>query len=192
MKKPKVKQYAALLIFLLSSFFLLYPFLHELGHALAAWLFGGRVVRITIYPSFCTECDLRPEQLVCYIVTAMAGILFPLFCSLLLDSRRVRGFLVVFSLRIMSLCYSLNELVCVSRCVLGSTREVSDLSVLVYETGLSAYVSLVLAGFLLILSLIFLVILEPMKDFTRFFGSRGSFSVFGEPTGYAGKGGYRR
>ena len=150
-----------------ATIFLLYPLLHELGHALAAWIFGGTVVRITIYPAFYTECYIRPEQLGCYIMTAISGILFPLLCSLAVRSHSKQGFLVVFCLRIMSVGYSAGELVCVSKCILGSTAETSDLSVLIYKTQVDPYVSLVLAGFLLILALLLLVSIDPVRFFAK-------------------------
>lgn len=151
----------------LITVFIIYPLLHELGHALAAWIFGGKVVRITIFPAFYTECYIRPDQFVCYIMTAMAGILLPLICSAAINTCSERGFLVALCLQVMSVGYSAGELVCVSKCVLGSVTETSDLSVLTYETGIDPYVSLVLAGLLLILSLILLVATEPMNGFVR-------------------------
>ncbi len=144
---------------------LLYPLLHEFGHAVAAWMFGGKVVRITIFPTFYTECFIRPEQLGCYIMTAMAGILLPLICSVTINTRSVRGFLIALCLQVMSVGYSTGELVCVSKCVLGSVTETSDLSVLIYETDINPYVPLVLAGLLLILSLVLLAATEPVSGF---------------------------
>ena len=156
-------------VYIIASLFLLYPLLHELGHALAAGLFGGKVVRITVFPAFYTECFIRPEQIGCYLVTAMAGILFPLLCSLAVNIHRERGFLIAFCLRVMSVGHSVGEIFCVCRCILGSTRETSDLSILIYETNVDPYVSLVLAGFLFVLSLILLAWLGPLELFGQLF-----------------------
>lgn len=163
---------AAFAVFL--TLFIIYPLFHELGHALAAWMFGGKVMRITIYPAFYTECFIRPDQIGCYIITAIAGILFPLICSFALRMCNEKGFLVAFCLRVMSVGYAIGELVCVSKCILGRTTETSDLSILIYETKLDPYVSLVLAGFLLILSLILLVSMEPMHHFEQIIAHHSS------------------
>lgn len=167
-----------LLLFALSLF-ILYPLLHELGHALAAWIFGGKVVRITIYPAFYTECYIRPDQLGCYIVTAVSGILFPLLCSLAIPPERERGFIVSLSLRIMSLAYAAGEMVGVTRCILGRGAGTSDLCVLIRETAIDPYASLVLAGLLFILSLLLLVSLEPLERIVKMVAPDRSSSVRG-------------
>lgn len=160
-----LRQLAWGVVVVLASVFLLYPLLHELGHALAAGLFGGRVVRITVYPAFYTECAIRSDQMGCYIATAMAGVLFPLLLSAAVSLRGERGFLLTLCLRVMSLGYAAGEVFGVSRCILGSMKETSDLSVLIYKTGADPYATLVLAGFLLILSVLLLVIIEPVSWF---------------------------
>lgn len=160
-----VRQLVWNVVIVLASVFLLYPLLHELGHALAAWLFGGEVVRITIYPAFYTECAIHSDQMGCYIATAMAGVLFPLLLSAVMSLRGERSFLLTLCLRVMSVGYAAGEVFGVSRCILGSMRETSDLSVLLYKTGADPYAALVLAGFLLILSVLLLVIIEPVQWF---------------------------
>jgi hypothetical protein len=162
-EKERGYRLIVLLLRILVVVFVAYPFLHELGHAIFAWLFGGKVVQITVFPSCYTECFIRPGQTLCYIMTAMAGILFPLLCSLAVNTRRVDGFLVVLSIRIMSLAYSVGELVSVSRCIMGSTIETSDLGVLVYTLSIDPYILLVLAGFLMILSLLLFVAMDPAR-----------------------------
>lgn len=161
-KKYDLRHIAGAVCTVMAVVFLLYPFLHELGHALVGWLLGGEVIRITIYPSFYTECLIRPDQLGCYIMTAMAGILFPLLISALIGSGHIGTFLTAFCLRVMSAGYALDELVSVSQWIMGSRTEISDLSVLIRETQVDPYAVLILAGFLLILSLIALAAMAPI------------------------------
>jgi hypothetical protein len=172
------------LVYCLGTVFFLYPFLHELGHAIFAWLFGGKVVQITIYPSCYTECFIRPGQTLCYIMAAMAGILFPLLCSLMVSTRRVEGFLVALSIRIMSLAYSVGELVSVSRCIMGSATETSDLGVLVYTLSIDPYIPLILAGFLMILSLLLLVAMDPTPLVVHLSSGKGDRVSHGHASRY--------
>lgn len=175
---------SVLLLRVLVVVFMAYPFLHELGHAIFAWLFGGKVVQITIFPSCYTECLIRPGQTLCYIMTAMAGILFPLLCSLMVNTKRVDGFLVVLSIRIMSLAYSVGELVSVSRCIMGSATETSDLGVLVYTLSIDPYIPLVLAGFLMILSLLLLVSMDPSPLVAQLLSGKGNRVSHGHASRY--------
>ena len=168
-KYPMFVEVISFIVLVLGTVFVLYPVIHELGHALAAFLFGGEVVRITVFPAFYTECFIRPDQFGCYVMTSVSGILFPLICSVIIDIRSVRGFLVALCLRVMSVAYSVSEIVCVSKLIMGSSIEKTDLCVLTYETGVDPYASLVLAGLLMILSLLALVSMEPITSFMHWF-----------------------
>lgn len=162
-EKTEFRRVIAAVCLVMADVFLLYPFLHEIGHALTGGLLGGEVVSITVYPSFCTQCDIRPDQLACYILTAISGILFPLACSCALPSRRSWSFLTALSLRVMALSSAVGEMIGVTRCILGSVRERSDLSVLIYETKLDPYAVLVLAGVLFILTALMLAAMEQIE-----------------------------
>ena len=150
-------------------FIFVYPLLHEFGHALAVWLFGGRVVSITVYPLFYTDCLIDRENVFCYIMTAISGILFPLFCSLLLKVHSAKDRMLVLYLRAASLGYSICELFIVIKSIAKGTTETSDLCVLMNATALDPYVSLVLAGFLFILTLLLLVASEPWNQVQKVF-----------------------
>ena len=65
-KYPMFVEVISFIVLVLGTVFVLYPVIHELGHALAAFLFGGEVVRITVFPAFYTECFIRPDQFGCY------------------------------------------------------------------------------------------------------------------------------
>lgn len=162
-EKIEFRRVIAAVCLVAADVFWLYPFLHEIGHAVTGGVLGGKVVSITIYPSFCTQCDIRPDQLACYILTAISGILFPLEFSCALPLRNSWSFLTVLSLRVMALSSAVGEMIGVTRCILGSVRENSDLSVLIYDTHLEPYAVLVLAGVLFILAVLMLAAMEPIE-----------------------------
>ena len=153
---------------LFASILILYPILHELGHALATWLFGGEVVRITIYPAVYTECYIPPNRVGCYLITALAGILFPLIISAILLARRRDSLPVVLGMRVMSVGYALEELFTAVKIVRGSNTESSDLSRLTYVVSWDPRISLMLAVLLLMLSVGLLVSMEPIKNMVRY------------------------
>ena len=61
----------------LLSCFVVYPFLHELGHALALALLNCRIVRFSLFPLPFVECDGSLTQLQTALV-ALSGNVFPL------------------------------------------------------------------------------------------------------------------
>lgn len=59
-----------------------YPFLHELGHSLAAALFGGEVVEFRLLPSPCILCDATDIDNIGLAVVGLCGAAVPFFISL--------------------------------------------------------------------------------------------------------------
>jgi uncharacterized membrane protein len=147
-------------------------------------MFGGKVISIAIYPAFYTDCLIRPDQLICYVFTAISGILFPLFCSVMFSPYRDRNVCMMLSLRVMSLVYSVVELIGVSRCLMGRAVQSSDLAVLISETTIDPYIPLVLAGFLMILSLLLLAAADPVRLVMQFSGRKGDREASRYAAGY--------
>ncbi len=83
-----ILRYGGLLVCSLFTAGLLYPALHEGGHAAAALLLGGRVHSLALLPAPVTVCEFAgfypPQQ----IVVGLAGMGLPLVFSGLLFCRR--------------------------------------------------------------------------------------------------------
>ena len=59
----------------------IYPTLHELGHALAAILVGARVKAWSVFPLSYVVCDFSGASPQAMAVVSLAGLLFPLLVS---------------------------------------------------------------------------------------------------------------
>ena len=127
-------------------------------------MFGSKVVRITIYPAIYTECIIHPKQTECYLITALAGILFPLIISVCIYAYNKRLFLVALCLRVMSAGYAVEELFSAVRCCAGSMTEISDLSGLYYVLSWDPIISLMLSILILILVIVLLISIKPFKN----------------------------
>lgn len=59
---------------------------HELGHVLAAWLTGGRVVRVVLHPLTISRTDVSPNPMPLAVAWAgpLVGVALPLFLALAL------------------------------------------------------------------------------------------------------------
>jgi hypothetical protein len=82
-----------LLVALIVFCWLGMQWVHELGHVLAAWLTGGRVERVVLYPWTISRTDLaeNPAPLVVVWGGPMVGVLLPLAAWGVLAAARFRG-----------------------------------------------------------------------------------------------------
>lgn len=156
---------------LFLSLFILYPLLHEFGHALSVWLWGGEVVRITIYPAICTECIIPSENLLSIVMTGFSGILFPMFLSMLIPSRWLISSVISLALRLMVLIDTVSELLATAHTILGSPSETSDLSVAILKSNFDPHFILVMVSVLAILGLISVLLTQPVQIAEKMLGS---------------------
>lgn len=67
---------------------LIYPLLHEIGHALAAVVFGANILDWTLWPAPSTLCDMRGLSMVKQVLIGSGGLLLPIVFSMSIDTRR--------------------------------------------------------------------------------------------------------
>lgn len=96
---------------------LIYPFLHEWGHALTAILLGGKCVAIHLFPSPYMVCDAADIGEFELVAIGLSGILFPLPVSFVLCggnfymwfARLILRGIIVLSLAISALIVALRN-----------------------------------------------------------------------------------
>lgn len=60
---------------------IVYPIIHEIGHAFFAYLVGADVISVRILPTPFTICNIKEIHTVGQIIIGFGGILFPVFLS---------------------------------------------------------------------------------------------------------------
>lgn len=79
--KDALKCFGLLAVGLLTAIFL-YPFLHELGHTLAALIFGRQVYDFRLLPMPSVMCEMDVTNELSIIVVGFSGMLLPYFLCL--------------------------------------------------------------------------------------------------------------
>lgn len=79
----------------------IYPFLHELGHSLAAVAFGGEVVQISWLPLPAVRCRLHTHDALQYVTVGLSGMVFPALLCLFARSNRFWVWYAIFIIRLI-------------------------------------------------------------------------------------------
>lgn len=104
----------------LSVAILCYPFLHEVGHAIATILCGAKIREFRLLPTPYTLCDMHSMSVNQQCLIGISGMLFPFFISLIIKSEFFWIWLVSLIIKAISLL----------------SFAISYLAVLCYETGI--------------------------------------------------------
>lgn len=80
--KDFIKGFGLLAVGLIVAI-IIYPIMHECGHAFFALLVGADVISIRILPTPFTVCNIKEVNTVGQIIIGFGGILFPVLLSLL-------------------------------------------------------------------------------------------------------------
>ena len=150
MDRPAVR-YLAVIALAFAATFLLQPVLHELGHALAALLLGGRVVSFSLWPPY-VDTLLDPARPAACVIVSYAGLLFPLLASLCLPGRPWPVGIVRLALRTAGLAGGAGGLLSALDILWGRALPDSDVSVLAATAGVGTDVIVVLSAELFLLA----------------------------------------
>ena len=85
--KDALKCLGLLAVGLLTAIFL-YPFLHELGHTVAATIFGRQVCDFRLFPIPSVMCEMDVTNELVIIVVGFSGMLLPYLLSLVSPRKR--------------------------------------------------------------------------------------------------------
>lgn len=80
--KDALKCFGLLAVGLLTAIFL-YPFLHELGHTVAATFFGRQVCDFRLFPIPSVMCEMDVTNIPAIIVVGFSGMMLPYLLSLI-------------------------------------------------------------------------------------------------------------
>lgn len=112
--KDFVKVCGILLLALLATLFG-YPFLHELGHWVAAVMCGARVENFRLFSVPFVLCNVYGIHEASKVIIGVSGILLPFFVSFLIKGKSFWVWLFSFCLKIVStvaFCFSCMAIMC--------------------------------------------------------------------------------
>ena len=72
---------AALAAVGLAAAIIVYPFTHELGHVIAAWLSGAQICEFHLFPIPNVLCKFDPKDVARVILAGFGGIFFPIIVT---------------------------------------------------------------------------------------------------------------
>lgn len=78
---------------------LLYPLIHEAGHALSAILFGADIKELRIFPNAYVICDVSNARKFGKIVIGLSGVLLPFLLTVFVQPKRFWGWFTCFIVR---------------------------------------------------------------------------------------------
>lgn len=72
---------AALAAVGLAAAIIVYPFTHELGHVIAAWLSGAQICEFHLFPIPNVLCKFDPKDVARVILAGFGGVFFPIMVT---------------------------------------------------------------------------------------------------------------
>lgn len=86
LKKDVFKGTAMLVVGLLVSV-VVYPFLHEFGHVLAAWCVNAKVLKVTYFPVPSVLCEVGDMANIGKVIIGFGGMVFPMLVARLISQK---------------------------------------------------------------------------------------------------------
>lgn len=146
---------------------IIYPLLHEMGHALAATIFA-KEVKIVLFPFPGIICDTADSRVAGISIIGMAGMLFPFLISLFVNEKTFWLWLISFFLKgISTIAFFLSyvALICYRFGVLWKNEDVVKI---IEITGVDVSILEVILLFLLFMSLWIINNDAPISKFANF------------------------
>lgn len=147
-----------------------YPFLHELGHAIAVLITGATLYEFQIFPIPYVLCDNGEIGRLGNAVIGMAGMVFPFSFSMLLNSKRFWLWLFSFYLKgISALAFALSyvAVLCYESKIVWQNE---DIIKIIELSGMSSSFWLVVMLTLFCLCASSIYFNKPIKRIENFFG----------------------
>lgn len=154
-----------LLLIPISAFtlFILYPLIHECGHALATLALGGRIGSFSFFPIPHVESGIPNDNMTIVAIVSLSGLIFPLLTSL--PFIHVRGYIgyTILLMLLISLIANIVEIIVVIQYNVGIVVNGDDIVLFLQSSGLSSAWAFLYTGVLCIWSLIAIVCMDPIK-----------------------------
>ena len=143
---------------------LLYPALHEVGHAAAALCFGAELKRIALFPVPCTTMVFFGASGTKLLVTAFCGSLFPLLLLALPDLGSFSLYDIKLTAALITAADSLTSLISVL-CDSGCVGDAALVPVYYPELRFEVWV---ISGLILAAALLFCVLSRPLRRIEKY------------------------
>lgn len=169
--KDAVKLFGILFFGLLTAV-IIYPFLHESGHLIAAVLLGAEVLEFNLFPLPNVLCDMTHMRDISIIIVGLNGLFFPIsFSAVMLklfgDSFWVRY--VSFVLNGISLFASIISVIAVVFFYLGNPMNNEDVTQILHICPNSGMIIIILTISLIIYLIIKTILEKPIRRCLAYF-----------------------
>lgn len=154
---------------------IIYPFLHESGHSIAAVLLGAEVLEFDLFPIPSTLCNLVNMNTVEKIAIGLNGLFFPIFFSAAMLKMVGNSFwsqYISFVLNGISLLASIISFISVILFYLGKPIENEDVTQILHISPNSGMIILCLTVFLTIYLIIKIMFSNPIQRCLAYFGMK--------------------
>lgn len=148
----------------LITAFLLYPFLHELGHGLAAILMGEKIKEFALFPTPYIGYEMTEVKTCKIIIIGLSGMVFPVIFSLVIYSTNFWMWLIGLYLNVICLIsFVISIIACVNH--LRSTPIINeDVTQILDMTSGNAWIWI---AFFILLTFLLIVQIIKSKPITR-------------------------
>lgn len=120
-----------------------YPFLHEVGHAVPAWLFTCSV-KFSLFPVPCVACDITQANPCSICIIGLSGMLFPFAVSLVMKGKNFWMWLMSFFIKGISALAFLISYTALLFFDIGKVWQNEDVIIIIANSGLRSSVLLLL------------------------------------------------
>ena len=168
----KMSRFLLLILFSAVTLFLLYPVLHEAGHAITTWLLGGRVSGFSLTPLPHIESGLPYDAPGKIATVSIAGLIFPLLiCVLVRHWRGYRGYCVLLTLIITAIAGAV-ELCVAIQYQMGDIVSGDDIVLFLSSSGANPIYAYLITGIVSISSIMIAVSMKPLNIIEEIAGKR--------------------
>lgn len=167
--KDIVKTLEILFLGLVVAVFV-YPFSHELGHSIFAFLSGTKVFEFTIFPVPSILCNMSDASVLQYLLIGLGGMVFPLIVSVAFHPKHFVWWYIDFVVKVISIIafgISIVGIIMYKTNVPIKNEDITTTLLAVPDLWVSLLLLCILAELILILSIIKS---QPIKHIEKFYG----------------------
>ena len=147
-----------------------YPFFHELGHVLFAYLSGIKVLEFNILPIPSVLCNMSDASVLQYLLIGLGGMIFPFIVSVAFHPKHFVWWYIDFVVRIISMIAFGISIVGIIMYKTNAPIRNEDITTTLHavpDLWVSLLLLCILAELVLILSIIKS---QPIKHIEKFYG----------------------
>lgn len=144
-----------------------YPFLHEVGHAVPAWVLT-RSVSFSLFPVPCVTCDITQANSCSICIVGLSGMLFPFAVSFVMKGKNFWMWLMSFFIKGISALAFLLSYIALLFFDVGQVWQNEDVIIIIANSGLKSSALLPPMLILLCIAIRLLCADRPLKRILNF------------------------